>query len=174
MLKEGPSLPSIGLHYGMQHLECLVHTFGLAHTHLAQLMSSVIMGGPSIMFKRHADATAIWRADYGAKGLPCNLVWHRQPVLMGHGIGHAHRFSCHVRSEPVYALDPEAFQDSGVYAVPPTCRKWVRGMVGPVTHARGWLSPGHSHVLPVSRLGPPCWSTSLTNTPYGLTLGVGT
>ena len=58
MLKDGLPLPSIGLHYSIHGSKCLFYMFGPTHTHLAELMSSAIMDGLSIVFKRHAKAGA--------------------------------------------------------------------------------------------------------------------
>ena len=47
MLKDGPSLPSIGMLYGMRGSKGLFHMFGANQADLAELMNTAIMGGPS-------------------------------------------------------------------------------------------------------------------------------
>ena len=51
MLKDGPSLPSIGIHYGMCDAEGLFYTFSTDQADLAELLKTAIIGGPSILFK---------------------------------------------------------------------------------------------------------------------------
>ena len=51
MLKDGPSLPSIGMHYGMRDAEGLFYTFHRDQADVAELLNKAIVGGPSIVFK---------------------------------------------------------------------------------------------------------------------------
>ena len=109
MLKDGSSLPSIGMCYGMLGSKGLFHTFGPNQTDLAELMKTAIVGGPSIVFKWHAQVglTAMWMLDYGAKALSCHAldgfdVNSLYPWAMAQDIPIR---ACQVRSEPDYALD---------------------------------------------------------------------
>ena len=78
MLKDGPSLPSISMRYGMCGSEGLFHTFVPNQADLAELINTAIVGGPSIVFKRHAEVglTSVRMPDYGAEVLLC-------PALVG-------------------------------------------------------------------------------------------
>ena len=51
MLKDGPSLPSIGMRYGMRDVEGLFYAFHPDQAELAELLNKAIVGGPSIVFK---------------------------------------------------------------------------------------------------------------------------
>ena len=109
MLKDGPSLPSIGLRYGMRDAEGLFHTFGPDQSELGALMSTAIVGGPSIVFKRHAEAgvTTIRTPDYGAGAAPCRaLVGYDANSLYPWAMAQDMPIgACRVRSEPDFASD---------------------------------------------------------------------
>ena len=71
MLKNGPSLFSIGMHYDMRGSRGLFHTFKPELADFAELINMAIVGGPS-MFKRLTEFghTTIWMSYYGDKALP--------------------------------------------------------------------------------------------------------
>ena len=71
MLKNGPSLFSIGMHYDMRGSRGLFHTFKPELADFAELINMAIIGGPS-MFKRLTEFghTTIWMSYYGDKALP--------------------------------------------------------------------------------------------------------
>ena len=77
LLKDGPSLPSIGIHYGMLHADGLFYMFHPDQTDFAERLNKSIVGGPSIVFKQHAEVghTAIRESDYGAEALPCHALF---------------------------------------------------------------------------------------------------
>ena len=77
MLKDGPSLPSIGMRYVMRDMEGLFYTFCLDKADLVELRNMAIVGGPYIVFKRHAEVghTTIREPDYRAEALPCRPSW---------------------------------------------------------------------------------------------------
>ena len=109
MLKDGPSLSSIGMCYGMHDTEGLLYTFHPDQADLAQLLNKAIIGGPSIMFKRHVDVghTAIIEPDYRAKALPCRaLVGFNANSLYPWGMTQDMPIgACHVRSGPDFTAD---------------------------------------------------------------------
>ena len=76
MLKDAPSLPGLGLRYGMKGLEGVFHTFSPGQADLAQLVMSSIVGGPSLVFCRLAEVghTRIRSPDYGADALVCKAL----------------------------------------------------------------------------------------------------
>ena len=76
MLKDAPSLPGMGLRYGMKGLEGVFHTFSPGQADLAQLVMSSIVGGPSLVFCRLAEVghTRIRSPDYGADALVCKAL----------------------------------------------------------------------------------------------------
>ena len=98
ILKDGPSLPSIGMRYGMRDAKGLFYTFHPDQVDLVGLLNKAIVGGPSIMFKRntspswtHRHPRAAWLQSRGPP-LPCpGWLWCQQPLPLGHGPGHAHR-----------------------------------------------------------------------------------
>ena len=76
MLKDAPSLPGLGLRYGMKGLKGVFHTFSPGQADLAQLVMSSIVGGPSLVFCRLAEVghTRIRSPDYGADALVCKAL----------------------------------------------------------------------------------------------------
>ena len=76
MLKHGPSLPSIGMGYGMHGSESLFHTLRPNQADLAELMNTAIVRGPSIVFKRHAvvGLTTLQTPDYSTEAFPCRAL----------------------------------------------------------------------------------------------------
>ena len=76
MLKDAPSLPGLGLRYGMKGLEGVFHTYSPGQADLAQLVMSSIVGGLSMVFCRLAEAghTHIRSPDYGTDALVCKAV----------------------------------------------------------------------------------------------------
>ena len=112
MLKDGPSLPSISMRYGMRDAEGLFYPFGPDQAFLAKLLNTAIVGGPSIVFKRHAEVghTTIWEPDYGAKALPCRALFgfdanslYPWGMAQDMPIG-----ACHIRSGPDFTADDGA------------------------------------------------------------------
>ena len=61
---------SIGLCYSMNGSE---YMFSSAHTHLDELITTTIIGRPSIVFKRHGKTT-IQTPKYGEEALPCHAL----------------------------------------------------------------------------------------------------
>ena len=76
MLKDAPSLPGLGLKYGMKGLHGKFHTFGKSEAKLAHLVYDSIVGGPSLVFCRYAEAgiTPIRLPDYGDQALTCSSI----------------------------------------------------------------------------------------------------
>ena len=116
MLKDSPSLPSIGMRYGMRGAEGLFYTFGPDQADLEELLNTAIVGRPSIVFKRHAEVghTAIREPDYGAEALPCRtLVGFDANSLYPWGMAQDMPIgACHVRSGPDFTVDNDAMSHS--------------------------------------------------------------
>jgi G:T-mismatch repair DNA endonuclease (very short patch repair protein) len=76
MLKDAPSLPGLGLKYGMEGLDGRFFTFGPNQADLAHLIYDSIVGGPSLVFCRLAVAgeTTIRTPDYGHKAAMCQSI----------------------------------------------------------------------------------------------------
>ena len=112
LLKDGPSLSSIGMRYGMHDAEGLFYTFGLDQADLTELLNTAILGGPSIVFKRHAEVghTTIREPDYAAEALPCcTLVGFDANSLYPWGMAQDMPIgTCHVRSGLDFTVDDGA------------------------------------------------------------------
>ena len=110
MLMHGPSLPSIGMRYGMSEA-CSTRS---TQTELAELLNKAILGGPSIVFKRHTEVghTTIREPDYAAKALPCHaLVGFDTNSLYPWGLAQNMPIgACHVRSWPDFMADNGAWR----------------------------------------------------------------
>ena len=76
MLKDAPSLPGLGLKYGMKGLHGKFYTFGKSEAKLAHLVFDSIVGGPSLVFCRYGEAgiTPIHLPDYGDQALTCSSI----------------------------------------------------------------------------------------------------
>ena len=109
MLKEGPSLPSIGMGYGMRDAEGLFYTFRAVQADLVELLNTAIVGGPSIVFKRKVEVghTPIPEPDYWAEALPCRaLVGFDANSLFSWGKAQDMPIGAwHIRSEPDFTAD---------------------------------------------------------------------
>ena len=104
MLKDCPSLPSIGMRYGMCGSEGLFHTFGQEQADLAEIMNAAIINFPSCSSDTRRSATppsGNWLWCWAASLMCPGRLWCKFAVPMGIG-------ACHVRREPDYGLDAEA------------------------------------------------------------------
>ena len=110
MLKDCPSLPSIGMRYGMRGSEDLFHTFGQEQANLAEMMNAAIINFPSC-------TSDTWRSASPPSGhltmvLSCfpAVPWSAlMQIRCTHGPAQDMAIgACHVRSEPDYGLDAEA------------------------------------------------------------------
>ena len=117
MLKDAPSLPGLGLRYGMRGLEGVFHTFSPDQAELAQLLTTSIVGGPSLVFCRLAEAgqTTIRTPDYGTEALACQFVVGFDANSL-YPFGMAKKMPvgpCLVRREPHFIVEDPVPSSSG-------------------------------------------------------------
>ena len=77
MFKDAPSLPGLALRHGMEGLQGVFHTFGPSQADIAHLLADSMVGGPSLVFCRHAEAnvTTIRTPEYGEQAMTCKSVF---------------------------------------------------------------------------------------------------
>ena len=118
MLKDCPSLPSIGMRYGMRGSDGLFQTFGQEQADLAEMMNAAIINFPSC-------SSDTWRSASPPSGhltvvLSCfpAVPWSAlMQIRCTHGSAQDMAIrACHVRSELDYGLDAESmYQDYGAW-----------------------------------------------------------
>ena len=106
MLKDAPSLPGLSLKYGMKGLNGAFHTFDESKADLCHLLYDSMVGGPSLVFCRYAEAgvTGIRTPDYGDAALTCQSIYGFDAYML-YPWGMAQEMPigpCIVRKEPLY------------------------------------------------------------------------
>ena len=150
MLKDAPSLPGLGLKFGMENLHGVFHTFGPEQGELAHLIYDSIVGGPSLVFCRYAEAgvTSIRQPDYGDEALTCGSIHgfdanslYPWAMAQDQPVG-----PCVVRREPDFRAETTSRARKGYSYV---SLEWLRYEA----HARGDIHIQHAGNGPEVRLG---------------------
>ena len=117
MLKDALSLPGLGLLFGMKGLQGVFHTLSPDQAELAQLLTTSIVGGPSLVFCRLAEdgQTTIRTPDYGTEALACqSVVGFDANSLYPFGMAKKMPVGpCLVRREPDFTVEDPVPSSSG-------------------------------------------------------------